>query len=623
MKHSAIPAVCLLTLAIGGPVWSEETVDVSHFFIDRAGLKSPYRAWQSAPGVMPSDSGPLPLLTFHGDSRGAMPAFNGVSLGLAPYAAPGVWLDYGRFGMDSISHCRPVLTLIGCTGADYHLNAIGLEPESVTLEASNSREAGIAATAGKHSDVLDMGFRASHLQGDDNLFSGRDSEVFVGLGASSLPGARARQRTELGVLYQESEQTLTADAVSAEPLLSGRELNADRSRVRLQLNHSNREGASSSDTQVFYQEASLSLPKPLLTEQPSLLPSAAALASDAFAAAEKAQYQTFGLQSQRVQGVGVHQIGYRLTYQQDRVEYVPRDGSAECQVTDKVDMAELGIGSSVSFDLWDMDFGSSWRSASVSRTCAEASTDIRVDGWDYGATLWLANRHVGLSAREEFAPHAPGNQQALSQSSRHYQLEGVWPATSAHQASVPQVSASQTAGGAWQLKASLWLTQFDNRHQDCAAVSGCEAPLGSTQLNLGAVDIAGASVSLGWRGEFGALSLPVALSFDESRAEFAADGCIDQACWQRGQSVPFLPERQWQLAVGMEAGEWSLTLSGRQLTLDGDNSLRLDSSLHWRRGKHEFYLSADNLSDEKGHYGVQTLVERDEQTVTIGYRWRG
>ncbi|QYK04204.1 hypothetical protein [Shewanella zhangzhouensis] len=601
MKQTPVLVGCLLMGVTSSLGWASEvtTSDTSPFFIERLGLNTPSALPLYPSGLMVGRGDMFGESRFlHADSHGAIPDLMGTSLAAAPYVAPGVWLDAGRFGIEAMENCASYSewALLDCgnqSGGDYLVPSIGTSGNSIGLEARDDKTGGLRAAFASRNDALDMSFAGSHLrreEGDDWWIQTKDTEVFVGLGASSLPGARKKQRTELSWLYKDATSTLP-----------GSNWIQQSDRQRLQLSHSVQTGESRrTDTRLFYQETGFHsfLANMTMTPTPPIIP-----IDEYSGKLGDSAYHTYGIVSESLDRFGAHSIGYRLAYQREGAEYLLADKHIE----DSASVLDLGVRGRLGFDWVDIEVDGLWRRADLTRDSTEAGTDFRVDDWQYGVGLWFANDSVVLRGEHRFAPPSPGNLQALSQSADHLRLTARWPL------------------GDLMLQGELWYQAFDNLHFDCTELSDCETVRGVSQLNAGEVDAEGLSLGLQWSGQFGMVKMPLSIQLEENRASFASSACLEQysLCWQDGDRVPWQPQRQVTLAMGLAAGEWSLSVIGRDSEFVDENQRRIDVSLSWQRGAHQVYLRGDNVSAEPLSTPTDFGPISGEVLVSLGYRWHG
>ncbi|MCH4295660.1 hypothetical protein MJ923_15230 [Shewanella sp. 3B26] len=674
MKHTPALVSCLLAGCACFAAWAEElpAQTVTPFFTELLGINSPTVLPLQPLGSLAGKASIMgESRFFQSDSRENTPGLNGIDLALAPFAAPGVWLDAGRFGVDGLDLCG--LSAEQCANelkSDYWLSPAGQGSDGLGLEARDDKTAALRAALQSSNEALDMGFRGSYLQqkaDDSRLDDAKDTELFIALGASSLPGAKNKQRTELGWLYQDSSVPLSAAA-----------LTVSRERQRLHLTHyagvvggtgsSQRTNIrsnsiqSSTRTDLFWQESRIDFTAlaaaPSNTEADNSLLGAAGPSSalidgpkDTAAAAVQGinadnfiggfvgdvRYQTMGIQSESIDSYGKHSLSYRLSYQHDSADY---KGSmlvesaagtnpevANVEISDSASVLTLGLKARLDFAWLDVAAQASWLRADTERVRTEragterisnepaggeAGTDFSMDssseGWRYGLGLLFADDSIGLWGRHGFTPPAPGNAEALAQTWDGINLDGNW------------------AMGSFSLKGQLWARDYDNLHLDCTELEDCPGLKGMHQLNVADVSARGFGLSASWLGEFGALSVPLVVGVEENRSEFDSAQCLVAAsrCYNSGDRLPWQPSRQLSMALGLSAGEWSLSFTGREITYPEGDMSRLDAALSWQHGAHGVYLRADNLAADDLPSKVADFGPRGGEVLfSLGYRWHG
>jgi Fe(3+) dicitrate transport protein len=164
-------------------------------------------------------------------------------------------------------------------------------------------------------------------------------------------------------------------------------------------------------------------------------------------------------------------------------------------------------------------------------------------------------------------------------------------------------------------------------------------------FNGGAVDVYGAEVSLGYdvgAANRWAVDVPVQLAYTYTSAEFKTSFTTSFPDWapavQKGDQLPYLPEHQWNLGVGVAKDKWdtfvNLNYADRMRTEPGqgpilegtgtDDALTLDLSVGYRvREDARFFVQVRNLTDEeyivaRRPAGVRPGLPR---TAMVGVSW--
>lgn len=163
--------------------------------------------------------------------------------------------------------------------------------------------------------------------------------------------------------------------------------------------------------------------------------------------------------------------------------------------------------------------------------------------------------------------------------------------------------------------------------------------------NGGAVDVYGAEVSLAY--DLGAanrwgLDVPVQLAYTYTSAEFQSSFTTSFPDWaprvEKGDQLPYLPEHQWNLGVGVARDKWdtfvNLNYNDRMRTEPGqgpiaegtgtDESFILDLSLGYRvREDARLFVQVRNLTDEESIVARRPAGVRPglPRTAMVGVSW--
>jgi Fe(3+) dicitrate transport protein len=190
----------------------------------------------------------------------------------------------------------------------------------------------------------------------------------------------------------------------------------------------------------------------------------------------------------------------------------------------------------------------------------------------------------------------------------------------------PEESISYEAGARYQsqrTRAELigYFTDYQNLKGVCTFSSGCGAQKGQA-FSGGEVDVYGVEALIARQWQAGSWQFPTRLSWTFTRTEFLSsfDGGFD--LWNEvneGDELPYMPEHQLQLSLGVKRDHWDVTLSGRYVgeqleqageagVDDNDGALAgsvveaysvLDIVARYRPAdQHSIYLKMDNLLDE-------------------------
>ena len=138
-----------------------------------------------------------------------------------------------------------------------------------------------------------------------------------------------------------------------------------------------------------------------------------------------------------------------------------------------------------------------------------------------------------------FAPPSPGNEEATNEESINYEF------------------GTRYAKDAFNAEALLFLSDYENMHGNCTASQNCDDDNIGEQYNAGAVKITGIELTAGYDFELGDISMPVDLTFTHTQTEFLTN--FNSDFWgdvQAGYELPYVPENQLQLTLGLAGDKW-------------------------------------------------------------------
>lgn len=190
------------------------------------------------------------------------------------------------------------------------------------------------------------------------------------------------------------------------------------------------------------------------------------------------------------------------------------------------------------------------------------------------------------------------------------------------------------AGSRMYLDTALFFTDYDNILGECTSSSGADCEIGDA-FNGDAASIAGLELLVDYDlSPSDAFSLPLLFSYTYLDGEFDSD-IADTDFFgdvSRGDPLPYIPENQFLLSLGLERNAWSTYLSVNYA--DGvcvrascgtfertDDSTVVDLSAHYRMNEHvTFYGRVDNLTEEEAIVGRQPYGARPnrDQTFNVG-----
>lgn len=249
----------------------------------------------------------------------------------------------------------------------------------------------------------------------------------------------------------------------------------------------------------------------------------------------------------------------------------------------------------------------------------DISNDTEILVPSLGATYAL-NDNITLLAgvQQGYAPAAPGNADQEEEESLNIEIGTRY----------------DIAG--FTGEAIYFNSDYDNMHGNCTASVGCSDENIGDQYNYGEVSVQGLELSTSRVFETQAARFPVRLTYTYTDSEFEND--FDSNLWgpvQKGDSMPYVPENQAALLVGMhiEAFEFDTQMryvsdSHADLTDSGRNAI--DSRVVWDLAakynidnNQKVYLTVDNLFDKtyianRANGGIQPGKPR---TVQLGYSY--
>ncbi|MBT8078838.1 MAG: TonB-dependent receptor [Gammaproteobacteria bacterium] len=187
------------------------------------------------------------------------------------------------------------------------------------------------------------------------------------------------------------------------------------------------------------------------------------------------------------------------------------------------------------------------------------------------------------------------------------------------------------------LDTAVFFTDYDNILGECTSSSGSDCEVGDA-FNGDAASVLGVEGLLSHSFTLGAdLSLPLMFSYTWLDATFDSD-IADTAFFgnvSKGDPLPYIPENQFLVSVGLEAQRWATYLSANYVdetcvaascaTFEvTDEFLILDLSAQFNVNEHMMlYARIDNLADEEAivarhPYGARPALDR---TASVGVRF--
>ncbi|MEP2650513.1 MAG: TonB-dependent receptor [Paraglaciecola sp.] len=168
----------------------------------------------------------------------------------------------------------------------------------------------------------------------------------------------------------------------------------------------------------------------------------------------------------------------------------------------------------------------------------------------------------------------------------------------------------------WQLEAIGFYNDYSNLKASCTLSSGCTDEIGS-EFNGGEVEIYGAELSA--KGQFKidrSLYIPVNIAYTFTQSEFQSSFESSFSQWGNvtaGEELPYLPENQFNLQLGLVGENWRVNLSYKYISkmleaagtgtdLDGVSTSALSqvdvAAWYQVTNSLRIYSKLDNLTDE-------------------------
>ena len=182
-----------------------------------------------------------------------------------------------------------------------------------------------------------------------------------------------------------------------------------------------------------------------------------------------------------------------------------------------------------------------------------------------------------------------------------------------------------------------FLSDYDNLLGQCTASSGSDCVIGDA-FNGDAATVAGLEALLtADLSSNASYRLPLTLSYTRIDGEFDTDIADTDffGTVQAGDPLPYLPENQLRLALGVEAGRWASYLSANYIDdvcvrasceafERTDDSLTIDASLSYQLNSAlNLFARVENLTDTHDIMGRQPYGARPnkERTLSAGLRF--
>lgn len=269
----------------------------------------------------------------------------------------------------------------------------------------------------------------------------------------------------------------------------------------------------------------------------------------------------------------------------------------------------------------DWDKGVVDRSAPLKK---DVSNDVSVLLPSLALTYRINNDLIIIGGVQKgFAPPAPGNDKTENEESINYELGFRYN--------------EQAFSG----EALFFYSDYENMHGNCTASQGCDDSNIGNQYNAGEVKVAGLEVKTGYEFAAGALTIPVDLTYTYTTTEFQNSFQSGLDTWggvNAGDELPYVPENQFQLSVGVVGEKWRSDILVRYVdemrTTAGQNAVLAEQSVashtivdmaaHYSiADNQEITFNVDNLLD-KEYMATRThgsIMAGKPRSVTLGYKY--
>ncbi|MFK8017535.1 MAG: TonB-dependent receptor family protein [Gammaproteobacteria bacterium] len=188
----------------------------------------------------------------------------------------------------------------------------------------------------------------------------------------------------------------------------------------------------------------------------------------------------------------------------------------------------------------------------------------------------------------------------------------------------------------WQIDTAAFFTDYDNLLGECTSASGNDCEVGDA-FNGDAASIFGIELAMQYNLSRSAnYALPLSLSYTYLDGEFDSD-IADTAFFgdvSSGDPLPYIPEHQFLLSMGVERGAWSAYLNTNFVDETcvrascgaferTDDFLIVDLAAHYQFNDNvNLYTRIDNLTGEEAIVARQPYGARPnrDRTVSLGVR---
>ena len=373
--------------------------------------------------------------------------------------------------------------------------------------------------------------------------------------------------------------------------------------------------------------------------------------------ANSRDYESKGIQTVLDADFGAHQVKFGARYHEDEMdrfqwvdtysldntdyEMTLTNAGVHGEDSNRIDSAEaiaLFIHDEFTFGDFIINAGLRYEDMTISRKDwgsgvadrnqplkTDVSNDVDVLLPSLAVTYRVNNDLIILGGVQKgFAPPAPGNDKAENEESINYELG---------------LRFNQEALSA---EALFFYSDYDNMHGNCTASQGCDEENIGNQYNAGEVKVSGLEAKAGYEFSAGSVTIPVGLTYTFTETEFQNSFESGLDTWgkvEAGFELPYIPENQLQLNVGVVGDNWRGDVLVRYMdemrTTAGQGAVASNQSIDSRTvvdmaahysvaDNQEITFNVDNLLD-KEYMATRThgsIMVGKPRSITLGYKYR-
>lgn len=372
--------------------------------------------------------------------------------------------------------------------------------------------------------------------------------------------------------------------------------------------------------------------------------------------ANSRDYESKGIQTVLDADFGAHQVKFGARYHEDSMDrfqwvdlYQLDNTNYEMSLTDagvqgtdsnRIDSAKavaLFIHDEYTIGDFIINAGLRYEDMTISRkdwakgvvdrnepTSKDVSNDVDVLLPSLAVTYRVNTDLVVIGGVQKgFAPPAPGNDKTENEESINYEL-GL-----------------RFNKDALNAEVLYFYSDYENMHGNCTASQGCDEENIGNQYNAGEVKVSGIEAKAGYEFAAGSVMIPVGLTYTFTETEFQNSFESGLDTWGDvvvGDELPYVPENQLQLNVGVVGENWRgdvlvrymdemRTTAGQGVILPNEaikSRTVVDLAAHYNLAENqEITLNVDNLLD-KEYMATRThgsIMAGKPRSVTLGYKY--